>query len=68
MCKQQRDANDNKKEVEHMTILAKPVRTMPVIKEKDTKAFIKHFNESKVSTEFLENCQKAGKLFGTNKA
>ena len=50
MCKQQRDANDNKKEVEHMTVLAKPVRTMPVIKEKDTKAFIKHFNESKVST------------------
>lgn len=68
MCKQQRDANDNKKEVEHMTILAKPVRTMPVIKEKDTKAFIKRFNESKVSTEFLETCKKAGKLFGTNKA
>ena len=68
MCKQQRDANDNKKEVEHMTILAKLVRTMPVIKEKDTKAFIKHFNESKVSTEFLETCKKAGKLFGTNKA
>ena len=68
MCKQQRDANDNKKEVEHMTVLAKPVRTMPVIKEKDTKAFIKHFNESKISTECLETCKKAGKLFGTNKA
>lgn len=68
MCKQQRDANDNKKEVEHMTVLAKPVRTMPVIREKDTKAFIKHFNESKVSTEFLETCKKAGKLFGTHKA
>lgn len=68
MCKHQRDANDNKKEVEHMTVLAKPVRTMPVIKEKDTKAFIKHFNESKVSTEFWETCKKAGKLFGTNKA
>lgn len=68
MCKQQRDANDNKKEVEHMTVLAKPVRTMPVIKGKDTKAFIKHFNKSKVSAEFLETCKKAGKLFGTNKA
>ena len=27
-----------------MIVLAKPVRTMPVIKEKDTKAFIEHFN------------------------
>lgn len=51
-----------------MTVLAKPVRTMPVIKEKDAKAFIEHFNESKVSAEFLETCKKAGKLLGTNKA
>lgn len=51
-----------------MTVLAKPVRTIPVIKGKDTKAFIKHCNESKVSAEFLETCKKAGKLFGANKA
>jgi len=51
-----------------MIVLAKPIRTMPVIKEKDTKAFIKHFNESKVSAEFLETCKKAWKLLRTNKA
>lgn len=50
-----------------MAILAKPVNIVPVIKEKDSKIFIKHFNDSKVSTEFLESCKKAGKLFGTRK-
>lgn len=50
-----------------MIVLAKPVRAMPVIKEKDTKAFIEHFNESKVSAEFLKTCKKAGELLGTNK-
>lgn len=51
-----------------MAVLAQPVRTMPVIKEKDAKAFIEHFNESKVSAEFLETCKKAGKLFEANNA
>lgn len=51
-----------------MTVLVKPVRTMPVIKEKDTKAFIEHFNRGKVSAEFLETGKKAGKLLGTDKA
>ena len=59
--------NNETKEVEQMAILAKPVNIVPVIKEKDSKIFIKHFNDSKVSTEFLESCKKAGKLFGTRK-
>lgn len=45
-----------------MTVLAKPVRTIPVIKGKDTKAFIKHFNESKVSAEFFGDLQESWKI------
>ena len=50
-----------------MSILAKPVNQIPKIKEKDVKKFVQHFNNSKVSPEFLESCKKAGKLFGTRK-
>ena len=50
-----------------MSILAKPVNQIPTIEEKDAKKFVQHFNNSKVSPEFLESCKKAGKLFRTRK-
>lgn len=50
-----------------MFVLAKPINEIPKIKEKDVKKFVQHFNNSKVSPEFLESCKKAGKLFRTRK-
>lgn len=41
----------------------KSTNVLPIIKEKDSKEFIRCFNNNKVTKEFLESCKKAGKLF-----
>lgn len=50
-----------------MVVLAKPINKMTIIKEADSKEFVREFNKNKASKEFLESCKKAGKLFGRRK-
>ena len=50
-----------------MAVLAKPINKMTIIKEADSKEFVREFNKNKASKEFLESCKKAGKLFGRRK-
>lgn len=51
------------KEGEYMAVLAKPINKMAIIKEKESRKFVREFNENKVTNEFLNSCKKAGKLF-----
>lgn len=53
-----------KREGINMAVLAKPINKVPVVKEKNSREFIRKFNENKISNEFLNSCKKAGKLFG----
>lgn len=46
-----------------MSVLAKPVEEMILIKESEAQKFIQDFNENKVSKEFLDSCKRASKLF-----
>ncbi len=57
----------DEKEGNDMAVLAKPVNKVTVIKEQDSRQFIREFNNNKVSKEFLSSCKKAGKLFAKNK-
>lgn len=57
----------NKKEGKYMAVLAKPINRIAVIKKQDSQDFVREFNENKVTTEFLDSCKKAGKLFGKRK-
>lgn len=57
----------DEKEGKDMAVLAKPINKVTVIKEQDSRAFIREFNENKVSKEFLDSCKKAGRLFAKNK-
>lgn len=41
----------------------KQINRLPIIKEKDSREFIRCFNNNKVTKDFLESCKKAGKLF-----
>ena len=43
---------------------AKPLNRIQVIRQENTEQFIREFNKNKVSKEFMESCEKAGKLFG----
>lgn len=54
-------------EREIMAVLAKPINKMTIIKEADSKEFVREFNKNKASKEFLESCKKAGKLFDRRK-
>mgnify|MGYP004548981671 FL=1 len=47
-----------------MAVLAKPINRIAVVKKQDSQAFVREFNENKVTKDFLESCRKAGKLFG----
>ena len=48
--------------------MTKPVSNrMAVIKQENSREFVREFNKNKVSEEFLKSCKKAGKLFGRNK-
>lgn len=62
----QKDITDEK-EGNAMAVLAKPINKVTVIKEQNSRQFIREFNENKVSKEFLDSCKKAGKLFAKNK-
>ena len=57
----------NKKEGKSMAVLAKPINSIAVIKKQESQAFVREFNNNKVSKEFLDSCKKAGKLFGKRK-
>ena len=54
-------------EGKHMAVLAKPINKMAIIKEKESRKFVREFNKNKVTNEFLDSCKKAGKLFGKRK-
>lgn len=55
---------ENEKEVKEMAVLAKHINRIAVVKKQDSQAFVREFNENKVTKDFLESCRKAGKLFG----
>lgn len=55
---------ENEKGVKEMAVLAKPINRIAVVKKQDSQAFVREFNENKVTKDFLESCRKAGKLFG----
>lgn len=46
---------------------SKRLNRLPVIKAKDSKQFIKEFNEHLPTKEMIESCRKAGKMFGKAK-
>ena len=50
-----------------MAVLAKPINKVSVIQEKDSRKFVRDFNNNRVSKEFLDTCKKAGSLFGKHK-
>lgn len=50
-----------------MAVLAKPVNKVPVIRGCDKKKFEEVFNNGKPSKEFMESCEKAGRLFAGKK-
>lgn len=45
----------------------KPISKLTIIKEQNSKAFIKEFNKNKISNQLLDSCRKAGQLFGSGK-
>lgn len=45
----------------------KPISKLTIIKEQNSKAFIKEFNKNKISNEFLDSCRKTGRLFKSRK-
>lgn len=50
-----------------MAVLAKPINKISVIKQENSKQFVREFNDNRVSKEFIESCNKAGKLFRKDK-
>lgn len=54
----------NKEKGNGMSVLAKPINRITIIKEHDSKEFVRKFNENKASEKFLDSCKKAGRLFG----
>lgn len=50
-----------------MAVLAKPINRIAIIKQENSKQFVREFNTNKVSKEFMESCNKAGKLFRKDK-
>lgn len=44
-------------------VLAKPSRKMVTVNSQDTPEFIERFNKNKISSEMLDSCAKAGRLF-----
>jgi len=45
----------------------KPVNKPFAVKKEKSSQFIKEFNSNKISSEFLEKCKKAGRLFNNDK-
>lgn len=50
-----------------MAVLAKPVNKVSVIPAKDASSFVREFNQNKVTKEFIQSCEKAGRLFDGKK-
>lgn len=50
-----------------MAVLAKPINKITVIKERESRDFVRKFNKNKVNKKFLDSCKKAGRLFGKQK-
>ena len=50
-----------------MAVLAKPINRISVIKKQESREFVREFNQNKVTKDFLESCDKAGKLFDKKK-
>lgn len=46
-----------------MAVLAKPINKMSIVKVKDSRKFVQTLNEHMPTTEFLDSCKKAGRLF-----
>ncbi|MBQ8802256.1 MAG: hypothetical protein IJZ53_01285 [Tyzzerella sp.] len=46
-----------------MAVLSKPVNKVSVIPAKEASDFVREFNQNKVTKEFIESCEKAGRLF-----
>lgn len=67
MEKENRKYHEMKREEKKMAVLAKPVNRIPVIKKEESRNFVREFNRNKVSKEFLNSCEKAGKLFEKRK-
>lgn len=64
--------SDNRKGVnerngKYMAVLAKPVNKVSVIPAKDASSFVREFNQNKVTKEFIQSCEKAGRLFDGKK-
>lgn len=66
MCKQKSHVT-NEKEEDNMAVLAKPIDKIAVIKKEESQKFVREFNSNKVEKEFLDSCEKAGRLFGKRK-
>lgn len=67
MAKHVEKEKSTKEERGDMAVLAKPVNKISVIREQDSRKFVRDFNANKVSEEFLDSCKKAGVLFGRKK-
>ena len=50
-----------------MIVLAKSINRIAIIKKQESQEFVREFNKSKVTKDFLESCKKAGKLFNKEK-
>ena len=50
-----------------MTFLAKPTNTMIIVDAKSSRDFIERFNKNTITTEMLESCAKASRLFNQHK-
>ena len=50
-----------------MAVFAKPINRISIIKQENSKQFVREFNTNKVSKEFMKSCNKAGKLFRKDK-
>lgn len=56
-----------KRRIARWAVLAKPINRIAIIKQENSKQFVREFNTNKVSKEFMESCNKAGKLFRKDK-
>ena len=65
--RKQKNSLTDTKEGKHMAVLAKPINKIAIVKEKESRKFVREFNKNKVTNEILDSCKKAGKLFGKRK-
>ena len=61
--RKQKNSLTDTKEGKHMAVLAKPINKIAIVKEKESRKFVREFNKNKVTNEFLDSCKKAGKSY-----